>query len=228
MTSLLPADRIALKRLNASIKRVSTSTGILLIGVDTPKLADEFSQYLIEKSNLLTFDFDMEILSTLAYTDHHNKNDFFIANIYDNKNNKIIINHLQFQRDFIPAKHIKLILILSNDSLEYLKTEAGDLYSTVKFSHSFIDHSFKNNFKTNDEKLKKTIDEYDKYLKNDIRYNNIIFEMTSDIANEANSISSFKLALEYLTKSLDHTDNAKEKVAQVHSNMGTVYNSLGE
>ncbi|MEA3451044.1 MAG: hypothetical protein U9Q83_03985, partial [Bacteroidota bacterium] len=114
MKSLLPVDRIALKRLNACIRRVSISTGILLIGVDTQNLADEFSDYLIKSHKLQTFDFNEEILNTLAYSDNYDKQNFFLANIYDNKGARNIINHLQFQRDFIPEKNIKLVLILSN------------------------------------------------------------------------------------------------------------------
>ena len=92
MKSLLPVDKVALKRLISSIKRVSNSAGILLVGVDTKKLADEFSDYFISQVNLVSFHFNEEILSELAYDDTYDKNNFFLANIYENKNEKIIIN----------------------------------------------------------------------------------------------------------------------------------------
>ena len=226
MKSLLPVDKVALKRLELSIKRVSNSAGIILVGVDTKKLSDEFSEYLTLNDKLITFDFAKEILSKLAYEESFDKENVFLANIYENEHKKEIINHLQFQRDFIPEKNIKIVIILSNESLEYLKTEAGDLYSTAKFSHSFIDHSFENTFIQNDEKLDKALQEYENYLQSKVQHNNILYELSAKVAQEAYRSGKLELSLEYLNKSLLYTNSQKEKLAYIYSNISTINHSM--
>ena len=180
MQSLLPQDRIALKRLESDIKRVSGANGILLVGVDTQTLADEFQEYLIANYSLKLVSFEDEILRELADNDSYDKNDFFLANIYNHNNSKAVVAGLQFQRDFIYLKNIKIVVILSNELLEYLKVEAGDLFSTVKFSYSFSDHSFNYTPEIKDDKLQKAIAEYEKYLLSDIKHNNILFDLKNE------------------------------------------------
>lgn len=227
MKSLLPTGKLALKRVESSIKRIYSSNGIILLGVDSKNLADEFVEYFTQKYNLKTFNYEEELLSKLAYDENYDKNDFFLANIFENKNQKNIIDHLQFQRDFIPQSNIKIVVILSNESLEYLKIEAGDLFSTVKFSHSFVDYSVHNDFEEKHDKLDIAIQNYEKYLLEDVQHDNILFDLTFTIGMEAYNISNYELSLQYLKKALFDAYTINQKMA-VYSALGGIYNNIAE
>ena len=224
MTSLLPTDKLSLKRLESAIKRISVS-GILLVGVDTLNLSNEFENYLKDTHSLKLLDIEIEILSTIAYDDTIDKKEFFLVNIFNKQNQQDMINHLQFQRDFIPEKNIKIVVILSNEMLEYLKTNAGDLFSTVKFSYSFTDHSFNFKLEKKDDKLNKAIKEYENYLKLDIQHNDILFKLTWNIAVYSEEISDFILSLKYYKIALKYV-NSKIYKANTLCEIGNLYFNL--
>jgi len=81
MKSLLPSDKLELKRLNNLIGRISQS-GILLVGVNTKKLSTEFTNYLISTHKLKQLKINDKILSHIANDETLDKNNFF----YDKKN----------------------------------------------------------------------------------------------------------------------------------------------
>jgi len=222
MTSLLPTDKLSFKRLESAIKRISVS-GILLVGVDTLNLSNEFENYLKETHSLKLLDIESEILSTIAYDDSIDKKDFFLVNIFNKENQKEMIKHLQFQRDFIPEKNIKIVVILSNEMLEYLKTNAGDLFSTVKFSYSFVDHSFNFVLEEKDDKLQKAIKEYEDYLKLEVQHDDIIFNLLVKIATEAYKISDFKISLDFYKKALLYTNGKKLLKSEILNHIGLIY-----
>jgi len=226
MKSLLPADKLSLTRLEKAIERISIS-GILLVGVDTLNLSNEFEKYLVDTHSLKVLDIQSEILSNIAYDNNIDKKEFFLVNIFDKENQQEMINHLQFQRDFIPEKGIKIVMILSNEMLEYLKINAGDLFSTVKFSYSFIDHSFDFMLEVKDDKLNKSIKEYEDYLKLETKHDDILCELTTNIAENAEKISEFHLSLEYYQIALNYAKNKIQK-ANILNEIGSLYNNLSD
>jgi len=92
MISLIPQDEVFLKRLNASIKRVSRTNGIIFIGVNTQKLSQEFTNYLTEQHPLQNISFEREILRELADSKEYDKDKLYLVNIYAKKNQKSIID----------------------------------------------------------------------------------------------------------------------------------------
>jgi tetratricopeptide (TPR) repeat protein len=228
MDALLPSDKLALKRLDKTTKRINHS-GILLVGVDTQHLADEFFQYLQKEHSLQNFETHEKLLSNLVYSESFLNDSFYLKSIAFQVLEREMIDNLQFQRDFISEKELKILIILSNENLEYLKENAGDLFSTVKFSYSFIDHSVKHEVLiNNDSAFNKALENYESYLKLEIKHNNIMYDLLITLGMEAYWISKFDISLSYFEKSLNYTDNKKEKSVNSYRLMGLMYFNMGD
>ena len=225
MDELLAQDKLQLKRLDSSIKRLSES-GIILIGVDTQKLSDSFTDYLLSEHKLLKLNPTNELLKTIAFDKTIDKTKILLTDIFNHQEQEEIVEHLQFQRDYIYENNIKIVLILSNEMFNLLQAK-GDLFSTAKYAHTFFDHSVDNNFEEKNEKLTKAIENYKNYLKEDIKYNSTLAILCVTILHEAYQISDYPTAIEYANLTLNYSQDINLK-AEVYSELGNIYNELSE
>ncbi|CAA6825544.1 MAG: Unknown protein [uncultured Sulfurovum sp.] len=227
MKLLLPTDKIELKRLEKAIGRNSKSA-ILLVGVDSKELSEEFSSYLIKEHQLKLFSVEDKILSEIVDSKEEHQNNFYIVNIFNNSNAQHRIDHLQFQRDYINLKEVRLVVILSNEMLEYLKINAGDLFSTTKFSYSFTSHQYEVTFEENDKSLDNAIQKYEAYLEKNTKDNQLLCELTYDIGSKAYEQGDNQRALKYLEDSLLYASGNIHNKVLILSNLGVIYNELSK
>ena len=225
MKLLLPTDKIELKRVQKAIERINES-GILFVGVDTNELAEEFTSYLINKHQLKLFSVKEKILSEIVDSKKSTDNDFYIVNIFNNLNQQHIVDHLQFQRDYINLKKIRLVVILSNEILEYLKIHAGDLFSTTKFAYSFTSHQYRVLLEDTDDSLDTAIQKYEEYLEKNINNKQVLYELTFDIGSKAYAQGDKQKALKYFEESLIYSSGNIHIKVLIFTNLGMIYGEL--
>ena len=205
---------------------------LIILSTNSKKLSNEIIKNLLQEENTKSFIYNTDdIIKELIY-----KNQFDscnIINLYDGQNIDNIIKNLQFKRDFIVEKLLKIIIVIDEKNLEKLKENAFDFFSTNSFSYSFHDHSFKTSLdEVNRKTLDERINEYKSYtVALNINQNpRVIISLLSSIADEAAKISLYEEASEYLQKALKKAKEEKfsYEEASIKSNLGVCYQNLGD
>jgi tetratricopeptide (TPR) repeat protein len=218
-------ESLQLKEIDNVMRLRKNKSALFLLSVDTQNLANAFKNYLLTKKSTKLYVPEADnILHQLSFDPIDN---FLIINRF-NENNTTFIKNLQFGRDYIQEHKLKLIFIFDRQSLEKVKENAYDFFSTYSYSFSFSDHSYNYEAqKPQDNKLNALIKAYEeKPNLND----GIKAEMLFNIAIEAYSISNISQSLNYYEKALriaKKLDNP-QNVSAVLGNIGLIYQDKGD
>ena len=225
-------ENISYKRVIKILNLRKNDSLLIILSTNSKKLSNEIIKNLLQEENTKSFIYNTDdIIKELIY-----KNQFDscnIINLYDGQNIDNIIKNLQFKRDFIVEKLLKIIIVIDEKNLEKLKENAFDFFSTNSFSYSFHDHSFKTSLdEVNRKTLDERINEYKSYtVALNINQNpRVIISLLSSIADEAAKISLYEEASEYLQKALKKAKEEKfsYEEASIKSNLGVCYQNLGD
>jgi tetratricopeptide (TPR) repeat protein len=227
---LTSQEHLSFKRIDNVLELRMDSSALILLGSNSFNLSKEIENYFLEKEYIQKYTPQSKnILHELTTS----LGDYYIINLYENHDISIIIKNLQFYRDNIIEFNLKLIFIFDYKSLEELKEEAFDFFSTNSYSYQFTDHSHKyhrSEISTNN-KLKEKILKYKNYTTlNTKQEPKILIQMIFEIASEYYSISKLEKSLEYYEKAIDicSKNNLKYEYSVISGNVGTIYQDKGD
>ncbi len=196
-------DRVNLTRLERILK-INIPPQIIIIGVQTLRLADLFKQYLTE---MIKFDFVFDYSNPQNYQVHlrqyfkeYKQKSFLFILEFETSEKKIsdntqkAIHSLLIHRDLIIRNEHKIIILCNKHIYRTLHKQAYDLVSYANFNHVFHDITITQNIPT---KIKET----------NIDYNDLIniYQNTKTLRHRG----KFREALQILKKGLSLIENHK-------------------
>jgi hypothetical protein len=140
MTSLLsPNELLQIKKIRTAIK-LNRNKNLIIVGVNSSELGDAFQDFFKSEIELeICREFQTaSLLSDILEKDLKN---YFLIDLYSRdfsgKEKEEIAQDLLFNRDYIPEKNLKLILVVEESFLNYLKNKIADFISFSKATYSF-------------------------------------------------------------------------------------------
>lgn len=221
---LVYEDKNKLNTLNTTIKVRPSGAYLALIGVDTKELAEAFKNYLLNKKTNREFLYKSEqIVDEIILSEDDSTLVIDIFNLPENFDIKNIVQNFRFNRDFIPDKKLRIIILASNDTLDYFSEKAYDFVTFNNFYGKFKDSKFRFEYKVNREKLDRLIEEY-KNLKVNVS-RKIRIEKMINIIKEAEIKGEMKIALKYLNIVLSKVEKEKDvqHLCQIYNYFGNIY-----
>ena len=228
---LSPEDIDRIDEIELILELNEDNSLLFLIGVDDVELGDSFKNYFSDKLKNLVFYNKFE--PKRIFTDLLGKKvepyysiDLYSKN-YKEENQKEIALDFLFNRDYIPEKGLKLILIVQNKFLDFLMRKASDFISFNNFLHHFKNYklNLKDSYST--PKLEKAIAEFKEFRKNNPNAKNeMILDKMINIYEIAEDYGEFKVAINYLTKALQKAKKNEYYQGTILGNFGNIYRKI--
>ena len=221
---LTPSEQLKLKELHQVIITLDDLPSLIILGVNTEKLAEKIKKDIFNKHSNIEY---FKVKENTKYKNiidtiwRQKKVKYQFINIFNHKQKEDIIKLLNYNRDYIFEKNLRLIFVFDNKSIKNIKQNAYDFFSRNNFFYNFTDHSYK--FKQSDVKNSDELDEKIASYKSSSPKRDIA--KLIDIGVKAIQTSKYDIALEYFDKSLNISKENSLLYEEAISlgNIGNVY-----
>ncbi|HRF57921.1 MAG TPA: tetratricopeptide repeat protein, partial [Campylobacterales bacterium] len=219
--------KLKLSDIEETLKLRKELSSLIALGVSSKKLGDAFVLYI---SSLMTNAIVIKQKNTAPLSEivaHFRQNqhssfyilDLFSGNRTQNELDQIVAD-LNFYRDYIWELGLKIALIASCDTLQYIYSNAYDFISFNNFIAYFEDDSIDVEIKADFSKLEEATRDCREYLKQPRISIEIRIQKLYKLASLAYQMSDYRLALRRYQELLKLSQKSKNRFFEATSNAG--------